>query len=343
MRIDVAGDGKDDGSVPTAPLTKNTTRRHRWGVAVVFFVLAAVMPVATAQPSEISAGEGDWVGFVSFTGSSINGVPYSFRGSFGFSSVGGELDGVFGWSGGDVAMEGVVSGPASMPRFELTGGVSRGVTLTDVSGGGEIQFTTSTCERLEGIGVNWDQVFAGAATITDVVWWAVRDGAATTDPGAFFEAVESLRIEISDIVRSLEAGVAVASVADRVEPLIADAERLASSLNRSDGCGLAFYRSVIAAEVLQLVDFVLSDPTVGVLTFAQVMLMAVRTGVVGSGSETGGDSVETRARDAMAARIASAIATENAAQLDILARLASDMGWEDLEREAIIGIVEVGY
>lgn len=322
--------------------SRSLSRFHRrLAVVLTLLVIGAGVPSATAQPAGIAAGEGDWVGFVSFTGAGPTGPAWDFRGSFTFSSNAGELDGAFGWSASDVSMEGIVTGPATMPRFSLTGGTSRGVVLTDVSGGGEIQFTAATCERLEGVGVNWDQVFPGAATITNAVWWAVRDGSAT-DPGVFFDSVESLSGEIDAIMDSLDAGAAVADVMGRIEPLLTDAERVASTLNRTEGCGLGFYRSVIATEIGRFVEYVLGNPGVGVLLFAQVVLMAVRTGLIGAGAETGGDTIEAQAMAAVAERIQSAIAAGDPIALDILAGLAADLGWDDLEREAILGIVEVG-
>lgn len=239
-------------------------------------------------------------------------------------------------------MQGVVGGPSTMPQFALTGGVSRGVTLTDVSGGGEIEFTAATCERLEGKGVNWDQAFAGAATISDTVWWAVRSGS-VSDPGVFFDAVAALRAKVSDILARLADGQDSTGIARDVEPLMNEAEGVASTLNRSEGCGLAFYRSVIAAEIGRLLDYFVDNPHLNTVTFSLVVLMAVRAGLMGSGSETVDGSTEARVMEAIAERIAAAIDARDPDTLDYLANLSGYLGWEDLHREAILGIVEVGY
>lgn len=326
-------------SVFAKPMTK---RRRLTAIAVTLFMMVGIVPVATAQPAGISAGEGDWIGFVSFIGAGPAGPAHSFQGSFGFTSAGGELDGTFGWASSGVSMAGVVTGPSTMPQFILTSGTTNGSPIPDVTGGGEIQFTASTCERLEGIGVNWDQVFANAATITDVIWWAVRDNVAT-DPGAFFEAVDALRSQVNDVVDGIIAASGVGVTLSQIAPLIAEAERVGSALNRSDGCGLAFYRSVIANEIARLVDWVITHPGISDAHFAEIMLMGVRAGLMGSGAETGAGSYESRARDATAARIAAAVAAMDRTALDYLAWLSADMGWDDLEREAILGIVEVGY
>lgn len=304
--------------------------------------LASILPPAVAQPSGLEAGEGDWVGYVSFNAGSASGAGYFFRGGFEFSSQDGELDGTFGWSGNDVTMQGVVTGPSSMPRFSITGGVSQGVTLTDVSGGGEIVFTASTCERLEGMGVNWDQVLPGSVTISDAVWWAVRNDV-VSDPGAFFDSVVALSTELNAILADFWSGAPIGDVLPRIEPLMSDAEDLAAMLNRTDGCGLAFYRSVIGAELQRFVDRVLEMPGVPAYVFGQVMMISVRAGLLGAGAESGGGSLEARAMAAMADRIAVAIAEEDTVELVMLAAIAADLAWSELETEATLGLVEVGW
>ena len=163
-------------------------------------LVASLMAVGVApaggQGGELRAAEGTWLGRVSFVG---NGIP--FRGAFQFQSAAGQVDGDFEWAGGGAVLGGVVTGPDTMPQFILNYGTSRGIDIPDVTGGGEIQFLRATCERLEGIGVN----IAGRQTLTDIEWWAIREGA-TEDPEAFFDALESLQTEVNLLIDDLETG-----------------------------------------------------------------------------------------------------------------------------------------
>ena len=305
-------------------------------------LLALVAPGASAQTPEATAAEGDWVGFISFRGSTGQ-TDQSFRGGFEFSSRAGAVAGTFQWGGGTTQIGGVVSGPDTMPRFDLTSVVSNGQSISDVSGGGEVMFTAASCERLEGTGVNIDVELMGRADISEIVWWAVR-GEAASDPAAFFEAFEALQVKVGDLLKALEAGAVIAGggIVGQLEPLLLEAETLAAKLGRSDGCGLELYRSVIAAEVQRIVDYILSNPDVDVFTLGQVLLSALRAGVIGSATEPVDGGIDAAAQGLLAARIAAAAEAENVAELEILSLIAEDMGWEDLAYDAIIALVRIG-
>lgn len=310
--------------------------RRTLGRAVVLLVMPvlAVAP-ASAQTRGLRAVDGDWSGFVSFVG---GGIP--FQGAFEFASAGGEVAGSFGWSGGTIVVGGVVSGPDTMPRFDLTSVVRGGVDVPDVSGGGEIEFTAATCERLEGTGVNID--VAQMVDVGSIVWWAVRTDTAS-DLGPFFESVDTLRVEVNEVIDSLGSGAVVlgGGVFGRIEPLVAEAEALASELDRTENCGIEFYRSVVASEVERLLLFAFSSPDIDVFTLGQILLTAVRAGVIGSGSDTGGGLLDAAAYDAVAGRIVEASAAGDIGELEILSVIADDMGWEDLETEAIVALMRI--
>jgi hypothetical protein len=311
-----------------------SSRRGRI-VLTLLLLVGVIAPSASAQTSALRAGDGDWVGHVGFVGGEI-----PFRGSFAFTSSGGEVEGTFDWSGASVVTSGVVSGPDTMPRFDLTKVVSAGVDIADVSGGGEIQFTAATCERLEGTGVNID--VARMVDIDSIVWWAVRTDSAS-DPGRFFEALEALRTEVNQVLDGLESGAVIAGggVFGRIEPLVADAEVLASELDRTEGCGDEFYRSVIASEVERLLLFALANPDIDVFTLGQILLTAVRAGVLGAGSEGSTSALDSAAQGVVAERIAAAIAAGNFTELEILSLIAEDMGWTDLTTEALIALMRM--
>lgn len=307
-------------------------------LAVVMTMLA---PAASAQNDGMRAAEGEWVGFISFRGATAR-TDLPFRGGFEFTSAGGEVDGTFQWGSGAIQIGGLISGPDTMPSFDLTSVVSNGVDIPDVAGGGEILLTDATCERLEGTGVNIDVEMMGSADVSQIVWWAVRRGA-TFDPSAFFEAFEALQTTIGDLLKSLEAGAVIAGggIVGQIEPLLADAETLAAELGRVDVCGLEFYRSVIAAEVERLLDFVLTSPDVDVFTLGQVLLMAVRAGVIGSGAETINTAVEADVQELLAERIAAAIAASDPTELEVLGLIAEDLGLEDLADQVLSALVEM--
>lgn len=309
---------------------------------VLACLLGLAAPAGSAQTSAPAASEGQWVGLISFRGTTAQ-TDQVFRGGFSFTSAGGEVEGTFQWGGGVTQIGGVVSGPATMPRFDLTSVVSNRVDIPDVSGGGEVLLTASTCERLEGTGVNIDVEMMGRASVSEMVWWAVR-GEATSDPAAFFEAVEALQLQVGDLIDSLDLGAAIADggIEGRIEPMLAEAERLAAAMDRSEGCGLEFYRAVIAAEVARLVDYLLANPDLDAFTVGQVLLTAVRAGVIGSGADAAGAELETAAQALLAKRIASAAAAENTVELEIWSLIAEDMGWEDLANDALLALVRIG-
>lgn len=303
-------------------------------------LLGLVGSAVSAQPSGLRAEEGDWVGAISFRGTTAR-IDQTFRGGFAFTSAGGELDGTFQWAGGITQIGGVVSGPDTMPRFDLTSVVSNNVVIPDVSGGGEILFTAASCERLEGTGVNIDVERMGAADVSEIVWWAIRGGA-SSDPEAFFLAFQALQVTVGDLIASLDTGAVITGggIAGQLEPLLVEAETLAAELDRTEGCGLEFYRSLIAGEVTRLVDYVLANPDVSVFTLAQVLLSAVRAGAMGSAAD-GGDELEAAAQTLVAERIAAAAAAENVVELEILSLLTEDLGWVDLTNEALVALIRI--
>ncbi|NLD75153.1 MAG: hypothetical protein GX643_00655 [Acidimicrobiales bacterium] len=218
--------------------------------------------------------------------------------------------------------------------------MSNGVNIPDVSGSGDVLLTAASCERLEGTGVNIQVEMMGAADISEIVWWAVR-GEAASDPAAFFEAYEALQVKLGELIGSLESGAVIlgGGVLGQLVPLLAEAEALAASLSRADGCGLEFYRSVIAAEVSRLIDFIVANPDVGVFTLGQILLTAVRAGLIGSGAEAANPEVELAAYGVLEQRIDAAIEAD---ELEILALIAEDLGWEDLELEALLALIRIG-
>ena len=259
----------------------------------------------------------------------------AFAGGFEFVSGSGTVDGSFGWAGGGAQIGGVVSGPDTMPVFTLTDVVSRGIVVDDVSGGGEIELRHSSCERLEGVGVN----IQGPISPVDQVWWALRSGAAP-EPTAFFEALEALRLETTLLVDDIVAGrVIIVDVYAELESRIAEAERLASELDRTAGCGDEFYRSIIALEVERLLFFVLSGADVDAFTFAQIMLATVRSGSV-SGSGPLAADLLFEAREAFNDRLADAIDSGDVVELVILGAVAEQIGWTD-EAGAAAEILEL--
>lgn len=311
-------------------------RRRRAVLLAVLVLLAALVPAASAQTGELRAGEGEWAGHVSFVS---GGIP--FRGSFQFTSVAGEVEGSFGWAGEGVSVGGVVTGPDTMPRFDLTSVVSNGIDVPDVSGGGEIMFTAGTCERLEGTGVNID--VAQMVDVASIVWWAVRT-TSTPDVDPFLDAYDALRLEVAGVLATLEAGGAVlgGGVFERIEPLLAEAERLAAQLQRTEGCGLEFYRSIVAIEVEQLLDHLFANPDVDEFLLAQILLTAARAGVIGSGNEAGPGEADLAAQALLEARIADAIEAADPTDLLVLALIAEDLGWDDLAADARFALEAVG-
>jgi len=311
------------------------TRRSRVFGLVMLLVLVTLVPAASAQTPALRAAEGDWSGHVSFVSGGIQ-----FRGSFAFTSAGGEVEGSFGWSGGGAVVGGVVSGPDTMPRFDLTSVVSNGIDVPDVTGGGDILFTAGTCERLEGTGVNIDvQQMVDSSSI---VWWAVRSEAAP-DIDAFLDAYDALRLEVAGVLDTLDGGVVLGGgVFARVEPLFAEAERLAAQLDRSEGCGIEFYRSILAMEVGLLLDYLYANPDIEAFLLAQILLTAARAGIIGSGGEAGPDGNDLAVQDLLEARINSAIEAADSVELVYLSAIAADLGYDELAADALFALEAVG-
>lgn len=298
-------------------------------------VLAASTPAATAQTTELRASEGEWSGHISFIS---DGIP--FRGGFQFTSAGGQLDGTFTWSGGGAVASGIVTGPDTRPAFQINRIVSQGIEVPDATGGGEIAFTTVTCERLEGTGI--DVGAARFVTVEAIVWWAVRtSSAAGIDP--FIEAYDALHAEVASVLETLRGGPGtVDGVVDRIVPLIAEAESLASDLSRSAGCSDEFYRALIAIEVSSILDHLLSNPDIPEWLLAQIVLTSARAGLIGSGVEGGPTDLDQDVQDLIAARILVAIEAADSTGLFYLALIAEDMGWTDLAADARFALEEMG-
>lgn len=288
-------------------------------MVLVVGVLGLGLPSAGSQPGELRASEGNWLGRVGFVSSGL-----VFRGAFQFQSAAGEVAGAFEWSSAGTVLGGTIAGPDTMPQFILTYGTSGGIEIPDVTGGGEIQFLRASCERLEGTGVN----IVGPQAISDIEWWAIREGA-TEDPEAFFESLEALQAEVNLLIDDVEAGrVIIGDVFTDLELAITDAEDLAADLDRTVGCGLDFYRSVIAAEVNRLLDFVLANPDINIFDFARIILAAVSAGLMGSGAEPFASDLTAQVQSVVADRIATAIENSDVVELMLLATLSEQLGWE---------------
>ena len=99
---------------------------------------------------------------------------------------------------------------------------------------------------------------------------------------------------------------------------------------------------MIAAEVSRLIDFIVANPDVGVFTLGQILLTAVRAGLIGSGAEAANPEVELAAYGVLEQRIDAAIEADDVVELEILALIAEDLGWEDLELEALLALIRIG-
>ena len=281
---------------------------------------AASVPAAGQPAHRIEPGA--WRGFVSFQTEAG-----AFRGGFDVSSSGGSLDGVFSWSG-PATISGVISGRNTRPVFDVTQAVSGGTVIDDASGRGEVRLTHTSCERVEGVAENVEA--RRFVEFDSVVWFAVRDGAVPdpTDTFNFFDAVEDLRAQTRSVVDDLRNQVLVSE--DAVERLLlahTAAERTASALARFDGCpddGL--YRSLIAAEVLPVLQALAADETLPLFVWARLVLRLGNAGIVGAG--------DVSLRSIFEARLETAIADGDVTALDALSGVASMLGWRDLARRA---------
>lgn len=292
----------------------------------VVAVLGLAVPPATSQPPTLRAEPGEWVGFVSFRGADL-----PFAGRFSFTSAGGTLDGEFSWSGANTVLSGIVTGPDTMPQFVMTSVVSAGVNIPDVSGGGEVQFTAATCERIEGVGVN----IQTTAPVSDTVWWAVRrDSTGSADIEAFFDAAARLQEQVDLLVDDIVNERMILSIALLdLRVALQAAEQLSDDLERTPSCGSEVYRSVVAGEVQRLLDFLLSNPEIESLVFAQTLLAIMNAGLVSPAGGVGID-IEVAVLDTLAARIRAAEAEGDVGALEIYAILAEDLGWLTLAAEA---------
>lgn len=300
----------------------------------------ALVPASAVADSHLHAAEGDWVGHISFVGFQLDGDPVPASGSFEFTSAAGTVDGAFQWANDrGMLFSGVVTGPDTLPEFAMNRVVVSGNAIPDASGGGKIQLTSATCERLEGTGVD---IVMPVPTPANIEWWALRT-TAVEDPTEFFDALETLQSEVSLLIDDVETGrVILTDVYRQFEAAIAEAAMRAAELDRTAGCGLEFYRSVIAAEVTRLVEIALRKPDIPVFVLAQILVAAAGAGVIGSGVEDGSVNIDTAARDVMGVRIADAAAAEDPVVLEILALVAEDMGWADLAADARDALAEIG-
>lgn len=96
---------------------------------------------------------------------------------------------------------------------------------------------------------------------------------------------------------------------------------------------------MIAAEVSRLIDAILANPDVGVYNLGQILLTAVRVGLIGG--EAANPEVELAAHEVLAQRIQAAIEAEDFTELEILSLIAEDLGWDDLLYEAIYALIRI--
>lgn len=315
--------------------------RRILALIVLLGVLAVSAPASGSQVAELEAGEGSWAGTVSFVGSS-GGVTAAFSGGFDMVVFAdGSVEGTFGWSraGASPIISGVIVGTASDIVFEITSVISNGVAIPDASGSGEVELTFVLCERIEGTAGRLDT----SAVVTNIVWWAVRDAAASASPG-FLDATQELRVELNELIRTFEATGAIAF--DELEVLLDEAEMLAAALPRTPQCGGdAFYRSIIAPELTQLLLAVaLADPSVvDAATFERVVYAAARAGLIGfNPSVPSAAGLTSATLFGLDDRIEAAADSGDAESLEVYLTLAVMFGWTDQEAAAREALAEVG-
>jgi hypothetical protein len=179
--------------------------------------------------------------------------------------------------------------------------------------------------------------------VSSIEWWAIRTTSAP-DIRSFLDAYDSLRQEVADVLATLEMGGVVlgGGVLERIEPLLAAAERLAAQLSRAEGCGIEFYRSIIASEVGQIFDYLLANPDVNEFVLAQILLTAARAGLIGGGDEAGSTGNDAAAQALLEARILGAIEAADPVELLFLGLIAEDLGWDDLAADARFALEAMG-
>lgn len=313
-------------------------------IAVVSAVAVLALSTLTASAQQLAAEEGAWEGMVSFRGQAFN-FDGTFTGEFEMLVLAdGSVEGTFFWSnasrGITTEVFGAVTGTAAEIRFEISELLSNGVSIDGASGGGDIELTFVTCERIEGTASRVDT----AAVISAVNWFAIRASAASIAPDVLAE-LRSLEVLVAEVVRdfqdtgSLDLGA--------LDAVLADAERLGALLERSAACEseAAFFRSLIADDLEPLLELVVGDGLVpggdvSPAVFSEIVLAALRAGLFGSAGS--GTIYDEFVPLAIMDRIEAAAASDDGEALEIYLALTIMLGYEDLVQQAADAIVEMG-
>jgi hypothetical protein len=234
----------------------------------------------------------------------------------------------------------VIVGAASEIRFEITDVVSNDVPIDGASGGGDVELTFVSCERIEGRAARVDT----PARISEVIWFAVRDSVASLSPGVL-AALAELGEQVNDVLVGYQAtGVLDVGLLDAV---LNQAEVLGAALERSAACEAeaALFRSLIAADLEPLLDLVVGDglvpgdPNVGAFEFQEIVLAALRSGLFGAGAA--GNLYDDLVWVTIDERIDAAAAGGDLDALSIYWSMSTMLGYEDLESKAAAAIIEL--
>jgi hypothetical protein len=314
--------------------------------ALVCAVAASSVSVTGEASNHRAIPPGDWVGVITFfgdTGTASGG----FEGSFELQSAGGAATGQFGWEGlvataaaGDVfvTITGEIGGDTTSPLLTITGGTSGGSPIPDVSGGGNLVITGTSCNGISGRGANWGT----AARITDDDWYAVRAGAAIVG-GSFLPDLRALRLDAIETVQLL--GQRDTSVLTaRINRLVSDATQLLLQLNRGPECQRAEFRSLIGSAVEDLVKAILEDPSLAnAAEYADVVLLALSAGTWGPGAtDPDAFDLEVAIIDDFNRRVDDALATADVVSLVHLESLAYALGFTEVRARIATALDAVG-
>ena len=316
---------------------------RRWTAVVTALACLALLTVG-ASAQQLAPDEGVWQGRVSFRGQSGD-FDGTFAGTFELAVLADDsVDGTFAWSNasGGVSTEigGVIVGAASEIRFEITDVVSNGVPIDGASGGGDVELTFVSCERIEGRAARLDT----PARISEVIWFAIRDAVASLSPGVL-AALAELGEQVNDVLADYQAtGMLDAGILDAV---LNQAEVLGAALERSAACEgeAALFRSLIAADLEPLLDLVVGDglvpgdPNVSAFDFQEIVFAALRAGLFGDGA--GGSFYDDLVWAAIDGRIDAAATGGDLDALSIYWSMSAMLGYEDLESKAAAAIVEL--
>ena len=320
---------------------------RRWTTVVTAVACLALLTVG-ASAQQLAADEGVWQGQVSFRGESGD-FDGRFAGTFSLNVLADEsVEGSFGWtntSGGtSTAIGGVIVGTSSEIRFEITDVVSNGVSIDGASGGGDVELTFVSCERIEGRAAQLDT----SARVSEVIWFAVRDSVASLSPGVL-AALAELGEQVNDVLVDYRAtGVLDFGLLDGA---LNQAEELGVALERSAACegDAALFRSLIAADLEPLLELVVGDglvpgdANVSAFVFQEIVFAALRAGLFGSGAAgtPPGSIYDDLVQVTIDERIDAAAARGDLDALSIYWSMSTMLGYEDLEAKAAAAIVEV--